>query len=113
MALTTINNGAVSNITDVNQYINMLQQPSGGSETGRYFLSGACYTTGATLAKHHKSISQFSTALSVSIDTSVQAASGLNAPTTNFVDAKGFKVTATSTGTNTNAKVGGVYTLSY
>ena len=113
MSLTLVVNGANVFATDVNQVVNVLQQPSGGQEHGHYFLGGNAYTSSARISTFVKSISRTSVPVSVSIDTADVAPSNLGSPTTDNVVAGGFHVLTTSTGTHTNCNTAGNYTLQY
>lgn len=116
MALTIVVTGATINASDLNQTINVLQQPSGGQEKGKYFMAGPVYANGAVVAEYVGSLSRGATPLSVTIDEADQAhTGGLNAtPTTAQLTASGFQVFSLSTtGPNVNARAGGGYTIQY
>jgi len=98
---------------DVNQAINVEQQPSGGKETGKYYLAGNSYISGGYVTQYMRTLSQLSTPVSVSIDTSDQAVTNLNVPTTSGLTSNGFRIQATSTGIATNCVAGGNYTVNY
>jgi len=46
MTLSTVSNGAVISHNDLDQAINVLKQPPGGQEKGKYYLGGNSYTGG-------------------------------------------------------------------
>jgi hypothetical protein len=114
--MTTLNvavQGAVIQASDFTQCSNILQQPSGGQETGKYFLGGSSPSTGETIGWYVCSLSGQSVPVSVSIDTADVSATNLNAPSTSRLSSGGFVVDATTTGTNTDCNVAGNYTLQY
>ena len=114
MSITYVANGATSSNTDLNQAVNVLQQPSGGQDAGHYYLAGAGYTNGAMDMTYVPSQSRGVTPVSVSIDTSDNSGSGyLAAPATNFLKSYGFQIYANTNGAQSNAQVGGKYTIQY
>ena len=101
---------------DVNQLVVIDQQPSGGTETGHYFLAGSVYANGALVSCYIPSRSRGSTPVSVTIDETDQVhTGGINAtPSTGALTSGGFQVYSLSTtGPNVNARAGGLYTLQY
>lgn len=113
MALTLIVNGNQSNASDVNQIINILQQPAGGQEKGKYFLEFGAYASTAWMSAYINTKSQGTAPASVSVDSAVQAPVSCNAPATDFLDSFGFKVKSNSTAVTTDARVGGNFTVQY
>jgi hypothetical protein len=116
MALTTVVVGGQINAADINQLVNVLQRSSGQSETGKYFLAGPIYATGAVVSVYICSLSRGATPVSVTIDEADQAhTGGLNAtPSTGQLGANGFQIFSLSTtGPNVNARAGGNYTINY
>ena len=105
--------GQTINAADINQLAIILTRPSGTQESGKYFLSDSSYATGAVVGDYVNSISRTATPVSVSIDTSDQAASNCGAPTTDHLTSNGFRVSTTSTGIATSVVVGGGFTISY
>ena len=105
--------GQTINAADINQLAVVLQRPSGSQESGKYYLTGSSYATGAALGTLVPSISRTATPVSVSIDTTDQAASNCAAPTTDHLTSNGFRVSTTSTGIATSVVVGGGFTISY
>lgn len=98
---------------DLNQAIATLQQPAGGSETGKYVLQGNSYAIGAWVGNYIGSLSRNSTPVSAAIDTADDPVANLNAPATANLTNGGFEVQATSTAIVTNAHCGGNYTIQY
>lgn len=98
----------------LNNIENVFEQPSGGTETGKYFLLGGAYTTGANVSQYMQSLSRTTVPVSVSIDTADQApTAGANSPTTDNLSANGFHVLFTATGANVASRCGGNFTLQY
>jgi hypothetical protein len=91
----------------------VLEQPTGGSELGKYFITGSTYAIGAYVCQYMISLSRTSVPVSVVIDTADQAASNFNAPTTIRLTSSGFQVQVTGTGANLNCNVGGNWTINY
>lgn len=116
MALYTVSGGNVIQSADIDQLVNVLQQPSGGQEKGKYFMAGPVYANGAVVAEYVGSLSRGATPISVTIDEADLAhTGGMNAtPTTAQLTASGFQVfSVTTTGPNVNARAGGNYTIQY
>lgn len=113
MALTTVANGNTAQANDLNQAINVLQQPSGGQEKGEYFFSQGCHASGDFVSIFYPSLSRVSVPVSASIDTAFQSPSNCNAPGTNKLSANGVQVNTTSTGATGNATVGGNLTIQF
>lgn len=114
MALSTVITGGQINAGDINQLVNVLQQPSSGQEKGKYWLQGGAYATGANVSQYIPSISRGAAPVSVTIDTADQiptAAAGT--PTTDNLTANGFHVLFVSTGPNIASRCGGNYTIQY
>jgi hypothetical protein len=114
MALTTVSNGNTANASDLNQVINVLQQPSGGQEKGTYWLGGNGYTTNAYIQQSISSLSRVSTPVSVSIDTAIQAPIGnLTNILAGTINSGGFHVYGQVSSASSNAYCGGNYTLQF
>lgn len=116
MSLTTVVSGNVIQAGDINQLVNVLKQPSGGTETGKYFMAGPVYANGAVVAEYVGSLSRGSVPVSVAVDTADQAPTGgmSGSVSTAQLSASGFQVfSLTTTGPNVNARCGGNYTISY
>ncbi len=114
MALYQVQTGMTINASDIDQLVQVLQRPTGSTETGKYYLTDSGYATGAAQGEYIGSISRGSTpAGSVSIDTSDQAPSNCSSPTTDHLTANGFRVSTTATATATVVQCGGNYTINY
>jgi hypothetical protein len=97
----------------LNAIENVLEQPSGGTETGKYNLQSWGNAANDTIGSYTGSISRTAVPISVVIDTADQAATAVNAPATAFLTANGFLASTTTTGAATVARVAGNYTLNY
>jgi hypothetical protein len=113
MSLNTVANGNTIFAADINQLVNVLQQPSGGQEKGYYYLNGWGTASGDVFGYGVPLESRNATPVSVSVDTSVQAATNVVAPATNALTSSGFHVFTNTTGVNANGYVGGIYTVQY
>lgn len=96
-----------------NNLENVLAQPSGGTETGKYYLEFGIGAINYYMSSYINTKSQTSTPVSVMIDTSTIGATGCNAPATALLDAYGFEVKASATGNVSDARVGGLWTVTY
>ena len=104
--------------TDLNQLVNVLQQPSGGQEKGKYFIANQVNITNGVIGQYMPTLSRNTAPVvsSCSIDESDQThTGGMGAtPVLGQVTANGFQVyTLTSTSGSTNARAGGNYTMQY
>jgi len=113
MSLNTVSTGNTILAADVNQLVNVLQRPSGQTETGKYYMAGFATTSSQTLNCYIPSQSRTSTPVSVTIDTADLSPTGINTPTTAHLTSSGFNVGATSTGSGSNIGAGGNYTIQY
>jgi hypothetical protein len=113
MALTLVSSGNTIYATDIDQIINVLQQPSGGTEAGSYYITGNASNT-SSLGYFVSSLSRVSSPVSVSINTSITSPSNCNSPSTDHLNANGFHVyTTISGGASIASNVGGGYTIQY
>ena len=113
MALSTVTTGNTILAADINQLVNVLQRPSGSTESGGYYIEGGTYQTNATIGQWISSLSRNATPVSVNIDTSVTSPTGVNSPTTQALSANGFFVIASAIGAGNTSRVGGLYTIQY
>lgn len=90
-----------------------LRQPSGGQETGKYYLSFGADAASRTGSEYIRSSSQGSTPVSLTLDEADQAHSSCGAIAQNFLTQYGFQVWTTSSGAANNCKVGGNTTVQY
>lgn len=101
---------------DINQVIYTLHQPTGGQEIGHYILASNAYILNATMGWYVSSLSRGSTPVSVTLDASDITNSGMTAsPASNdHLTANGFHIfDFAATGPQTNAIIGGKYTIQY
>jgi hypothetical protein len=108
-------NGSVPGISAafLNAVEAVLEQPSGGVETGKYFLNSSGYATGANLGTYTCSISRTAIPVSAVVDTADVGNTNVVGPATSSVSANGFMVNTTATGVATNCRCAGNYTLSF
>jgi hypothetical protein len=97
----------------LNNVENVFKQSSGGTETGTYWFSQGTYTTSAQVGVYIPTLSRGTAVVSVTIDTSILVATGLNPPSVLFSGPQGFFVGANGTGTSLTARVGGLWTVQY
>lgn len=113
MGLTTVTNGNTAQANDLNQVINILQQPSGGQEKGQYYLNGWGNASGDYISYWLSSLTRVAVPISVSIDTSIDISPNLNSPNTGHLSANGFQVNATLKAASVNEHCGGNYTIQF
>jgi hypothetical protein len=114
MSLVTVSTGQTIAASHVNQLVNVLQVPSGGTETGGYFLTFAAYVNNAVGGTWINSESRGVSPVSVSVNTSVQSPNNTGSPSTDHLTVNGFHVYAfANNGVQTSCNVGGVYTIQY
>ncbi len=111
MSLTLITNGTLSDASQLNQVINVLMQPSGGTEAGRWFVEAGTYETNSTIGCDIISRSYGGAAVSVSIDTSDTSPTSLGTPTTQALTTGGFYIIASGTSASHTPRAGGRYTI--
>lgn len=114
MSLYTVDFDQVSQPEDLNQIVDVLQQPPGGQETGGYFIGGACYAANGYISTWISTLSRFSTPVSVAINTNVQNPTGnIGSPTAARLNANGFQVYAQFSAASLNGYCGGGYTVQF
>ena len=113
MSLYTVSSGQVINAADVNQLVNVLQAGAGVQEVGGYYLNGWGNAANDQIGAWVPSRSRGSTPVSVSTDTSVQAATNCGSVSTNALTSNGFHASTLTTGASTACYVGGQYTIQY
>lgn len=112
MSLNTVTTGNTVLAADINQLVNVLQAPSGATETGKYFAQGGTNASGWVVAVWVQSQSRTSVPVSVTFDTST-ALVGLSGASTSQLGSTGFLVGAGGTGVSNTARMGGNYTIQY
>lgn len=114
MALYTVSTGQTIQAQDVDQLVNVLQQPGSSQEKGKYMLEGNAYVSGAYFSLYMPSLSRNTSPVSVSIDTADNAPTALlNAPSTDHLTANGFHIFSNTTGISSNQFCAGNYTIQY
>ena len=113
MSLSTVSNGAVISHNDIDQIINVLQQPSGGQEKRKYHLAGNSYANLGWVSLYVRSLSSNSTPVSVSIDTADTAPTNIGTPAALQQTASGFQVHGQTSAAQVSCNAGGNYTLQY
>jgi hypothetical protein len=114
MPLTPYSAGDTFNSNTINQFVNILLEPSGGQETGHYEIEGPVYTaSGSFLSGPIVTLSRVSVPVSASVDSSDDSGAKLNAPTTGHLTAGAMQIYAATNSTGTTGHVGGVYTCQY
>lgn len=100
---------------DINQSVNILQQPSGGTESGTFEVAGGTGAAGWTLSCYIASRSRGSTPLSVTINTPyTDGPNAVNTPmSVSHLDANGVQIWTTSNAANVNCHVGSTFTWQY
>jgi hypothetical protein len=111
--LTNVASGRTMQIIDLNQIINVLQQPSGGQELGSFYLEMAAWTDNALCSMYVFSRSRNATPISVSLTVASRTGIRVTSPATNFLTHSGFQLFANSAGAQGNATANGTYTINY
>lgn len=88
-------------------------QPSGGTETGTYWVEQGSNSSGWNIGVYIPTLSRGTTVVSVAIDTAILGATGVGAPSVPYSGSSGFYVMAASTGPSGTTRVGGNWTVQY
>ncbi len=88
-------------------------QPSGGSESGSYYITAWASTNNQSVGNWVLSLSRGATPVSVSLDTTLQSPSFCSSPSTDHLNANGFHVYTQSSGAASAVNVGGTWTINY
>lgn len=114
MSLNIIANGNLSQASDVNQVIYLLQVQAGNTEVDDYFLQGGSYQNGWIISLWHKATNVFSTPASVSIDTSVVAPTATaGTPATFDLKPTGCQIYSVCSGLSNTARCAGKITYQF
>jgi hypothetical protein len=114
MSLLTVLNGQLTDAGQLNDIINALQQPSGGSETGNWFMAGSSALTNGTVSVWLIFTNHLSTPSGISINTSILAPTGgLGSVATAHLETTGVQIYAPASAASNNAGAGGGYTTSF
>jgi hypothetical protein len=97
----------------LNALENVLSQPSGGTETGKYVLEGSVYTSSTLLSQYMPSISRTAVPVSVTVDEADVAHNGCNAIASQRLTANGVQLWASAAAASVDARVGGNLTFNY
>lgn len=108
-------NGAAPGIqaSFLNNIENVLEQPSGGSEVGDYFISYGAYAINAIGGGWNATISRTSVPVSITTDETLNAHTNCNAISSNNLNANGVHVYTGATAINTSCNVAGALTFNY
>jgi hypothetical protein len=114
MSLTLVVAGNQINAADLNQTINVLQQPSGGHENAKYWIAGWANASGDLVSQYYPSISRGSTPASITTDEADNAHANCNAISSDHLTQYGVHIYTTSTGAIANGcNVAGNLTYNY
>lgn len=91
----------------------ILKQPSGGGESGKYFVGAGAYTTTAVVGQYISSLSRTAVPVSLTIDSSDATPPGGATLSTAHLTQSGFQVYINAAATNANAFYGGTYTINF
>lgn len=92
----------------------ILEQPSGGAESGRYFIAGFSTASSQTISNYIVTLSRTTVPVSVTFDEADGTHSAsLNTPNTGHLTSGGFQMFAISNASNNNALWGGNWTVTY
>lgn len=109
--------GQISDPSQLNAVVDILQRRVGQQETGKYFIAGPVYASGAVVAAYIPTLSRGTTPVSSSSDVADQAPTGgMNGTgvSTAQLTSNGFQVySLNTTGPNVNARAGGNWTVQY
>lgn len=113
MALTTVSSGNTAQANDLNQVINILQQPSGGQEKGKYWIESNGEASGSYGIDYYNSLNRNAVPVGVSIDEADAGHNTCNAASSANLTAFGVKITTTSTAQTIHFFVAGNITLQF
>src|SRR5450755_228940 len=113
MALYLVTPRSTILAADANQLIDIFSQPSGGQEIGKYQCQGNSFISGGFIGYYAQSLSRVSVPVSASVDTTDQAPTNVNTPTTLGLTSGGFRIHESTTGITTSGKSGGGYVLQF
>jgi len=97
----------------LNAIENVLEQPSGGAEAGKYWIGGWGNISTDILSQYMSSISRTAVPVSVTLDEADQAHSNCNAISSDHLTANGFHAYTSMTGAATSGNVGGNSTINF
>lgn len=92
----------------------ILQQNSGGQESGRYFVGGFSTAASQTISNYIVTLSRTTVPVSVNFDeTDTTHSASLSTPTTGHLTSGGFQMYAISNASNGNSIWGGNWNVLY
>jgi|SRR5579859_395053 len=97
----------------LNGILYILQQPTGGQETGKYEIESNVYISTAFVSCPINTWSRNSTPVSASVDTADDAYVGLSSVTTGHLTMGGMQIFAAATTTGADLHCGGNWTIQY
>jgi hypothetical protein len=114
MSLSTPVNGGTVQASDISQLVKVLQETSGSTEVGKYYLQGGGNVSGWVVSNYMVSLSRTSVPVSVSIDTADQApAASAGTPTAIQLTFGGFQVQFAVTAVTNTARAAGNSTIHF
>jgi hypothetical protein len=115
MSLYTVSSGQVINANDINQLVNALQVPSGGSEVWQYFLAGLSNAQTDVISNWITTRNHGTAPSSVTLDHSILSPIGYSSYAAGNLQGSGFQAFgyADSSAPNHNCHVGGNYTAAF
>lgn len=111
MSLRLIADGNLSDASDVNQVIDVLQREVGQQEKGWYHITANCYQANAHVGNYINSLSRNSAPSGVTVDTT-GGLTNIGGVATSDLSANGFSVGGTGV-QNLNVQASGNYTIQY
>lgn len=97
----------------LNNIEQVFQQPSGGTETGKYFFEGNASSSGGVIGTWVVSISRTTVPVSVTIDTADTSPVGVSSVSVQAAKHSGFFVSGGATGSTNTGRAGGNYTIQF
>lgn len=113
-ALYTVSAGQTAEPLDINQLVNVLQEPSGGTESGSFFVAGPITGNGYVISSYLQLRSRVSSPISISTTVTSNSGGAAASITPNHLDSNGFQLyTLNTTATSGNGNVGGTYVVQF
>lgn len=97
----------------MNNVENVLEQPSGGSEIGKYHVAFGGYAVNAIGSEWMNTISRTAVPVSITTDEADFAHTNCNAISSNTLSQSGVQLYTGATTTNTSCNVGGNLTFNF
>lgn len=114
-SLYMVSAGQTAEPLDINQVVEVLQEPAGATESGGYFCAGVISATGQVLSIYLQTLSRVSTPVSCTPTlTSSGPGVGTATPTVGHLGSNGFQLFKTdTTAPQGNGYYGGQYTVQF